>query len=132
MDADNIIVIIVWGIFISIYVISSIRKNKQKDARQSAPAPAKQKTQGARANAATTRPPREKRAAAAQIQAAPAPRPGAQSVLPAEGERATVSRPMQPVARSNAEAANKAQAMLHDKDALRRTIILGQMLEPKF
>ncbi len=126
MDADNIIMIIVWGIFISICVISSIKKNKQRDAKptNSAEKPAVQLQHIASHKA--VRKPRT------QPQRPAETAPVIATALPPEGERVTKSRPMQPAQPIGECTANKARETLRDKDALRRTIILGQMLEPKF
>lgn len=51
---------------------------------------------------------------------------------PMSPTRPTTSKPMQPVGHSRTRRDGTAHSMLHDKNALRRTLIFGQILEPKF
>lgn len=118
MDADNFIILLVWGIFISIYAVTSIRKKKQA------------------VNAAPKKPAPQRPAPAQHVRAAHTPI--AAKPLPEEGQRVTAPKPKQPgsptqlIKQQRSHHGNDARSLLHDKDALRRTLILGQILEPKF
>lgn len=123
MDADNFIILLVWGIFISIYAVTSIRKKKQ--AANAAPK-----------KPAYQRPAYQRPAPAQHVRAAHTPI--AAKPLPEEGQRVTAPKPKQPgsptqpIKQQRSHHGNDERSLLHDKDALRRTLILGQILEPKF
>ncbi len=129
MDADNIIMIIVWGVFLAAYVFARIRKTGHDSRPRHRVIERKRPQSGS---------PRAEANPDIRIITEFNPEPKAEAHMPVsaqqppEGERVTSSRPMQPLQRVRSHQGEKARSMLHDKQSLKRAIILGQILEPKF
>lgn len=140
MDADNIIMFIVWGAFIAIYIVTSIRKSRHNSENTGNHVVRQQVEKKSEVinleevfNFAFNTPAETDNSPVAPETSPSIPH--TPRTLPEEGQRVTKPRPTRPMPSVHhhvSPSASKARNMLRDKDALRRTLILGQILEPKF